>query len=314
MRKRTLGTSAVGAVGLGCMGMSYAYTTGGWNDEVSARVVGTALDLGVTVLDTADVYGPYSNEILLGRALRGRRQEAFLSGKGGLVAGERGGPVPDGRPEHLKAAAKASLRRLGTDRLDLYQLHRLDAKVPLEESWGALAELVGEGLVRNIGLSEVGVGELQRAHAVHPVASVQSELSLWTRDALRDVVPWCAAHGCGFIAYAPLGRGFLTGTQHSRRDFADNDRRLRLPRFTEAAMREELRALEPLKRVAERHGVTPGQVALGWVLAQGDHIVPIAGTRRPAHLVENAAAADVALTPADIAELDAIPQPSAPRY
>jgi len=296
------------------MGMSYAYTTGGWDDETSVHVVRRALDLGVTLLDTADVYGPHTNEALLGRALRSRRHEAFLAGKGGLVTAERGGPVPDGRPEHLKAAAKASLRRLGTDYLDLYHLHRVDPEVPLEESWGALAELAREGVVKHIGLSEVGVDELGRAHAIHPVASIQSELSLWTREPLRDVLPWCAAHHCTFLAYAPLGRGFLTGTQRSRRHFTDGDRRLRLPRFTEAAMQEQLRALEPLRQVAERHGNTPGQIALAWVLAKDEHIVPLAGTRRPAHLAENAAAADILLTPADIAELDAIPEPSVPRY
>ncbi|MCX4852723.1 aldo/keto reductase [Streptomyces canus] len=314
MRQRTLGGSPVGSVGLGCMGMSYAYTTGGWDDAASLDVVRTALDLGVTLIDTADVYGPHSNEVLLGQALRGRRHEAFLASKGGLVAGERGGLVSDGRPEHLKAAAKASLQRLGTDYLDLYQLHRVDARISLDESWGALAELVGEGLVKHIGLSEVGVGELRRAHAIHPVSSVQSELSLWTREALRDIVPWCAAHGCGFIAYAPLGRGFLTGTHRSRSQFADDDRRLRLPRFTEAAMREELRALEPLKAVAVRHGATPGQAALAWVLSKGEHIVPIAGTRRRTHLIENAAATDITLTSAEVEALDAIPAPSAPRY
>ncbi|MFJ5266527.1 aldo/keto reductase [Streptomyces sp. NPDC088387] len=301
-------------MGLGCMGMSFAYTTGGWDDAASLDVVRTALDLGVTLVDTADVYGPYANEVLIGQALRGRRHEAFLASKGGLVAGERGGLVPDGRPERLKAAAKASLQRLGTDYLDLYQLHRVDARIPLDESWGALAELVGDGLMKHIGLSEVGVGELRRAHAIHPVSSVQSELSLWTREALRDIVPWCAAHGCGFIAYAPLGRGFLTGTHRSRSQFKEDDRRLRLPRFTEAAMREELRALEPLRAVAARHGATPGQAALAWVLSKGEHIVPIAGTRRRTHLVENAAAADITLTPAEVEALDAIPTPSAPRY
>jgi aryl-alcohol dehydrogenase-like predicted oxidoreductase len=316
VNRRTLGSSSVGAVGLGCMGMSYAYPTGGWDDAASTAVIRAALDLGVTLIDTADVYGPHSNERLVGRALRGRRHEAFLASKGGLVAAgsTSGSPVPHGRPEYLKAAAKASLRRLGTDCLDLYQLHRVDGKVPLEESWGALAELVREGAVRHIGLSEVGVEELERAQRIHPVSSVQSELSFWTREALRDVVPWCAAHGSGFVAYAPLGRGFLTGAYRSRRQFADGDRRLRLPRFTDAAIQAELGIVASLEVVAARHEATPGQIALAWILAKGDHIVPIVGTRRRTHLVENAAAPGLKLTPADIEELDAVPEPSAPRY
>src|SRR3954447_23050694 len=224
-----------GRLGLGCMGMSFAYDPEGRDDGTSARVIRRALDLGVTFVDTADVYGPYTNEELVGRAIAGRRDEVTLATKAGLVADEAGRLYHMGRPDHLRKAIDGSLRRLGTDHVDLYQLHRVDPDVPVEESWGAMAEAVTAGKARAIGLSEVGVAELERAQAVHPVASVQSELSLWTRDALAEVVPWCAAHDAAFLPFAPLGRGFLTG-QLQPRDFAPGDFRRNNPRFAREAM------------------------------------------------------------------------------
>ena len=210
---RTLGPGGppVGAVGLGCMGMSWAYGAAERDDTQSRRVLRRALDLGVTLIDTADVYGPFTNEELVGSGLRGRRDEAFLATKCGLVAGDDG-LVRNGRPEHVRGAIDASLRRLGTDHVDLWQLHRVDPQVPVEETWGAMAESVAAGKALALGMSEVGVEELDRARAVHPVTTVQSELSLWTRDALPEVLPWCVEHGVGFLPFAPLGRGFLTGT------------------------------------------------------------------------------------------------------
>jgi aryl-alcohol dehydrogenase-like predicted oxidoreductase len=303
-----------GPIGLGCMGMSWAYDADQRDDDASAAVIHRALDLGATLLDTADVYGPYTNEELVGRALEGRRDEAVLATKCGMtvedVAEYRLGR--DGRPEHVREAIDASLRRLGTDHVDLYQLHR-DPDVPVEETWGAMAAAVAAGKARAIGLSEVGVAELERAQAVHPVASVQSELSLWTRDALAEVLPWCAAHGAAFLPFAPLGRGFLTG-QLQPRDFAPGDFRRNNPRFAREAMDANLALVQRVRAVAERHGATPAQVALAWVLAQGDHVVPIPGTKRLERLEENVAAAHVRLSAEDLAELDSLPDAVGSRY
>jgi aryl-alcohol dehydrogenase-like predicted oxidoreductase len=304
-----------GPIGLGCMGMSWAYDADQRDEATSVAVIHRALELGATLLDTADVYGPYTNEELVGRALAGRRDRAVLATKCGMtvedIASYRLGR--DGRPEHVREAIDASLRRLGTDHVDLYQLHRVDPDVPLEETWGAMAETVAAGKARAIGMSEVGVAELERAQAIHPVASVQSELSLWTRDALAEVVPWCAAHDAAFLPFAPLGRGFLTG-QLQPRDFAPGDFRRNNPRFARDAMDANLALVERVRAVAERHGATPAQIALAWVLAQGDHVVPIPGTKRLERLEENVAAADVALTAEDLAELDALPEPVGSRY
>jgi aryl-alcohol dehydrogenase-like predicted oxidoreductase len=296
------------------MGMSWAYEPEPGQDD-PRDVIHGALDLGVTFLDTADVYGPFTNEELVGAALQGRRDEAFLASKCGLVvtSPETRTIAPDGRPEHVREAAEASLRRLGVDHVDLYQLHRVDPDVPLAETWGAMAELVQRGLARAIGLSEVTAEQAAAAHAVHPVASVQSELSLWTRDALGEVLPWCAANGAAFVPFSPLGRGFLTGALGGRA-FAATDFRAGLPRFTPEAMQANQALLDVVRAVANRHGATPGQVALAWVLAQGEAVVPIPGTRRLSRLRENAGAASVALTPADLAELDAAPLPEQPRY
>ena len=312
---RTLGPGgpAVGAVGLGCMGMSWAYGAAERDDAQSREVLRRALDLGVTLIDTADVYGPFTNEELVGSGLRGRRDEAFLATKCGLVVAADGGVVRNGRPEHVRAAIDASLQRLGTDRVDLWQLHRVDAEVPVEETWGAMAEQVAAGKALALGMSEVGVAELQRAHALHPVTTVQSELSLWTRDALPEVLPWCAANGAGFLPFSPLGRGFLTGTLAAG-SFDADDFRARNPRFTDQAMAANVALLEVVRAVAERRGATPAQVALAWVLAQGEHVVPIPGTKKVGYLEQNAAAADVRLTPEDLAELDALPAPEGARY
>jgi aryl-alcohol dehydrogenase-like predicted oxidoreductase len=301
-------------IGLGCMPMSFGYVDVASADDPST-VIGRALDLGVTMFDTADVYGPFTNEELLGRALERRRHEATIATKVGLVVGPSGGyPLRrDGRPEHIAEAVRASLRRLRSDVIDLYYLHRVDDQVPLEESWGALAGLVHEGLVRAIGLSEVGVDELDRAHAMHPVAAVQSELSLWTRDPLDEVVPWCAAHGAAFVPFSPLGRGFLTGSietaSFDRRDFRATN-----PRFTDEAIVANQAIVAVVRSVAQRVSATPAQVAIAWTLAQGPHVMPIPGTKRVRYLQENVAAANLTLTHDDLAALDAMPASTAPRY
>jgi aryl-alcohol dehydrogenase-like predicted oxidoreductase len=311
-RRLGLDGPEVGAVGLGCMGMSWAYGAGERDDETSVRVIRRALELGVTLIDTADVYGPFINEELVGRALEGHRDDAFLATKVGLVVGS-GGMGRDGRPEHVREGIDASLHRLRTDRIDLYQLHRVDEDVPVEETWGAMADLVAEGKVRYLGMSEVGVAELDKAHAIHPVTTVQSELSLWTRDPLAEVLPWCAGNGAGFLPFAPLGRGFLTGTVTSS-DFDSTDFRARNPRFTAEAMAANTALVDRVKAVADRVGATPAQIAIAWVLAQGGFVVPIPGTKKLRYLEDNAAAAFVPLTADDLAELDALPAAVGPRY
>ena len=313
---RTVAGFEVGAIGLGCMGMSWAYGASDRDDARSIDVIHHALELGVTLLDTSDAYGPHTNEELVGRALQGRREEAFLATKGGLI-GElvRGRPTirNNGRPEHLREAIDGSLRRLQTDYIDLYQLHRVDPDVPVEESWGVLAEAVQAGKARAIGLSEASVDELERAHAIHPVGSLQSELSLWTRDALDDVLPWCVEHGAAFIPFAPLGRGYLTGTINAS-SFDDKDFRAANPRFTREALHANLDIVEQVKEVADQLDVTPGQVALAWTLAQGEHVVPIPGTKRREYLEENAEAAEIELSPEDLAVLDDLPKAVGDRY
>jgi aryl-alcohol dehydrogenase-like predicted oxidoreductase len=297
------------------MGMSWAYDAAERDDAESVAVIRRALDIGVTLLDTADVYGPFTNEELVGRALAGRRDEAVLATKCGFVVEDVAEYVlrRDGRPEHVRAAAEGSLRRLQTDVIDLYQLHRVDPDVPLEETWGAMAEQVQAGKARALGMSEVGVDELERAHAIHPVAAVQSEASLWTRDAFAEVIPWCAEHGAAFLAFAPLGRGFLTGAL-APQQFPPGDFRKNNPRFQRDAMQANVALVEGVKTIAERRGVTPAQVALAWLLAQGDHIVPIPGTKRRARLEENAAAAALTLTSDDLSELEALPEAFGARY
>ncbi len=327
MRTTTLGTGGpqVGVVGLGCMGMTYRYDMAAARDDAtSIAVVRQALDLGMTLLDTADVYGPYTNEELLGRALAGgRRDRAVLATKVGLVdLGLPPDPAPDAvsaigndaRPEHVRASIDASLRRLGTDHVDLYQLHRVDPAVPIEETWGAMAEAVTAGKARHLGLSEVTVEQIQRAQAVHPVTSVQSELSLWTRDPLAEVLPYCEAQGIGFLPFAPLGRGFLAGRFSSFDELPKDDARRSLPRFQQDALRANLALVGAVRTVAERHGTSPARVALAWVIAQGRHVVPIPGTKTPRYLIDNAGAAELTLPPEDLAALDALPAAEGARY
>jgi aryl-alcohol dehydrogenase-like predicted oxidoreductase len=327
MRTTTLGRNGpeVGVIGLGCMGMTFSYDMETPRDDAtSISVIHQALDLGMTLIDTADAYGPYTNEELVGRALAGgHRDRAVLATKVGLLtdsvqAADPGNNSPgasrDGRPGYVRESIDGSLRRLGTDHVDLYQLHRVDPRVPLEETWGAMAEAVAAGKARHIGLSEVTAGEISRAQAVHPVTSVQSELSLWTRDALADVLPYCREQGIAFLPFSPLGRGFLAGRFSSFDDLPRDDFRRGLPRFQQDALRANLAIVGRVRQVAERAGATPAQVALAWTLAQGRHVVPIPGTKTPRYLADNAAAADLELSPADLAELDALPAPEGARY
>jgi aryl-alcohol dehydrogenase-like predicted oxidoreductase len=327
MRATTLGSSGpeVGVIGLGCMGMTHSYDLETPRDDAtSIAVIHRAVGLGMTLIDTADAYGPYTNEELVGRALAGGyRDRAVLATKVGLVsdsvrAANPGSSSPgaarNGRPEHVRASIDGSLRRLGTDHVDLYQLHRVDPQVPLEETWGAMAEAVVAGKARHLGLSEVTAKEVRRAQAVHPVTSVQSELSLWTRDALAEVLPYCQQQGIAFLAFSPLGRGFLTGRFSSFEDLPRDDFRRGLPRFQQDAMRANLAIVGRIREIAGRAGATPAQVALAWVLAKGQHVVPIPGTKTPRYLADNAGAADIQLSPADLAELEALPAPQGTRY
>ncbi|MHA6761716.1 aldo/keto reductase [Streptacidiphilus sp. PAMC 29251] len=314
MRKVVLGSSGIstGAVGLGCMGMSWGYDESGRDDRASVEVIRRAPGLGCTLVDTADQYGPFTNEELVGRALRGRRDQVVLATKGGLVVEQPGAGYRsrrDGRPEHLRAAFEASLLRLGVDHVDLYQLHRTDPQVPVEESWGTLAEFVAEGKARALGLSEASVEEIDRAAAVHPVASVQSELSLWSREALTGgVVEHCARRGIAFIAFAPLGRGFLSGRIASPLDLPAVDGRHAIPRFQPEALSANQAIIERLRAAAEASDCSPAQAAVAWVLAQGDHVLAIPGTKTMRYLEENAAAERVRLAPRSLELLDELPE------
>jgi aryl-alcohol dehydrogenase-like predicted oxidoreductase len=294
--------------------MSWAYI-GDAPEEQPISVIHRAIELGVTLFDTADVYGPFTNEELLGRALDGRHEDVVLATKVGLVVGPSGGYplLRDARPERILEEIDGSLRRLRTDVIDLYYLHRVDEQVPLEDTWGAMSTLVQAGKVRSLGLSEVGVDDLERAHAIHPVSAVQSELSLWTRDALPEVVPWCAANGAAFVPFAPLGRGFLTGAITAA-SFDDADFRAQNPRFTPEAIAANLAIVDRVRLVADRHGATPAQVALAWVLGQGEHVIPIPGTKRVKYLEENVGAAAVHLAPGDLADLESLPNALGSRY
>jgi aryl-alcohol dehydrogenase-like predicted oxidoreductase len=308
----------VGAIGLGCMGMTWAYGTAA-DAEDPGQVVARALELGVNHLDTADVYGPFTNEEAVGKAIAGRRDEIVLATKGGNVArtspdGGPARPVQDGRPEHLRAAIDGSLRRLGVDHVDLYYLHRPDPEVPVEESIGAMAEMVRAGKALALGVSEFSVEQLDRAHAIHPIKAVQSELSLWTREHLETSLEWCVRHDAAFVAYSPLGRGFLTGRFRDAASFGSDDFRSLLPRFQEGNLTANLAIVDKVEAIAARHNATAAQVALAWTLAQGEHVVPIPGTRRRSRLEENAAATRLRLTADDLAELDALPAPAGTRY
>jgi aryl-alcohol dehydrogenase-like predicted oxidoreductase len=304
----------VGAVGLGCVGMSAEYNTPDIDDAQSLRVIARAVELGVTLFDTADSYGPFTNEILVGRGLRAHAAEVVLATKVGLVQDGAAGLVSrKAGPGHIRASCEASLRRLGVAAIDIYYLHRVDPAVPLEVSWAAMADLVAAGKVRGIGLSEVTVAELDRAQAIHPVAAVESELSVWTRGPLDGVVPWCGEHGAAFVAYAPLGRGYLTGTVRSA-EFQPDDIRSGNPRFTAGAMARNQAILAVIERVARRHAATLAQASIAWVLAQAGHVVAIPGTKRLRYLEENCQAAPIELSADDLADLDAVPQPIGDRY
>jgi aryl-alcohol dehydrogenase-like predicted oxidoreductase len=307
LARRSLGGLEVSALGLGCMGMSAFYGTA---DEGEAlATIDRAIGLGCTLLDTAEGYGPFTNEELLGRALRGRRDAVQIATKFGI----RFAPTPenptrrelDGSPENVRRSIAGSLQRLGTDHVDLLYLHRVDPKVPIEETVGAMAELVAAGTVRHLGLSEASAATLRRAHAVHPIAALQSELSLWTRDVEAEILPTCRELGVGFVAFSPLGRGLLSGRVRSIDDLEAGDLRRRYPRFTGAALESNLSAAAKLEELAQAKGCTSGQLALAWLLAQGADIVPIPGTRRRTYLEENVAAASVVLTPEDLARIEA---------
>lgn len=325
VERRTIGAAAlaVGAVGLGCMPMSWGYSGSRQRGDESLRALHRALDLGVSLLDTADMYGPFTNELLLGRVLKERRGDAFVSTKVGLLVGDQH-VVANGRPGYVRRACDASLRRLQTDVIDLYQLHRADPEVPVEETWGAMADLVRAGKVRALGLCAVGarggrraggrlydatIRQLLRVQQVFPVSAVEAELSVWSPEALDALLPWCEARGIGFLAAMPLGNGFLTGTLTPGEGFERDDMRARHPRFTAEMMAANQPIVVGLRRVAARHGedVTAAQVALAWVLAQGRHVVPVPGAKQERWVAQNADSARLRLTGRDLAEVAALP-------
>jgi aryl-alcohol dehydrogenase-like predicted oxidoreductase len=307
MKRRKLGSQGldVSAEGLGCMGMTWAYGAG--NEESGLATIHRALDLGVTLLDTAEVYGPHANEELVGKAIAGRRDEFEIATKFGFVIKPNASSdrSTDGSPANARRACEGALTRLGVEHIDLYYQHRVDPYVPIEETVGAMGELVHEGKVRYLGLSEASADTIRRAHAVHPITAVQSEYSLWTRDPEKEVLGTLRELGIGLVAYSPLGRGFLTGKVRSLDDLPeDDDWRRTNPRFQEEALRENLGLANQVIELAEKRGVTPAQLALAWVLAKGDDIVPIPGTKNPSRLEENAKATEIGLSAQDIAGLD----------
>jgi aryl-alcohol dehydrogenase-like predicted oxidoreductase len=294
----------VARIGLGGMGMSFAYSGAGTDDAESIRTIHRALDLGVTLIDTAEIYGPYTNEELIGKALKGRRDDVVLATKFGMVSHAGDGPGNlDSTPANIRTAIEGSLKRLDTDHIDLCYQHRVDPNTPIEDTVGALAELVTEGKIRHIGLSEAGPATIRRAHAVHPITALQSEYSLWTRDSEAEVLPLLRELGIGFVAYSPLGRGFLTGQIRSTADFDDSDNRKSNPRFEGENFQRNLEAVKEVEAIAADVGATPAQVALAWLLAQGDDIAPIPGTKRVSRVEENVGADAVELTPDQVDKL-----------
>ena len=323
MRTASLGRLQVSRLGLGCMGMSAYYDGAGTDDRESVRTIHRALELGITLIDTAEIYGPYINEELVARAIAGRRDQVVLATKFGQIS-HRGGANPAGRaedirkldssPANIRLAVEGSLRRLGTDHIDLYYQHRVDPATPIEDTVGALADLVREGKVGAIGLSEAAPATIRRAHAVHPVAALQTEYSLWTREAEAELLPTVRELGIGFVAYSPLGRGFLTGSIKSRDDLSASDFRTANPRFAAGNLERNLAIVDEVQAVAAQSGATPGQVALAWLLAQGDDIVPIPGTKRVTRLEENAAADSVTLSTGQLQRLSALAPAVGDRY
>jgi len=319
MDKRKLRDLEVSAIGLGCMGMSAFYGT--TDDGEGVETIRRALELGVDFIDTAQLYGPLTNELLVGRAVAGRRDEYVIATKfnrrmDDAVPGDISTVGPqDGSAAHVRSSIEGSLRRLGTDYVDLYYQHRVDPNVPIEETVGAMADLVADGKIRHIGLSEAAADTIRRANAVHPITAVQTEYSLWSRDPEDEVLPTCRELGIGFVAYSPLGRGFLAGRFTSPDDLDEGDFRRTGPRFTGDNLQSNLRLADKVKEIAAEKGISPAQLAIAWLLAQGDDIVPIPGTKRRTYLEQNAAAADVELTADDLARIDAeLPETAGERY
>jgi aryl-alcohol dehydrogenase-like predicted oxidoreductase len=309
MQRRKLGQLEVSALGLGCMSMTPTYGTPDPDNAVAT--IHRAADLGIDFIDTADAYGVGRNEELVGRAIAGRRDRYIVATKFGNLRRADGTPAVDCRPEYVKQACDASLKRLGIDTIDLYYVHRIDPAVPIEDTVGAMAELVRAGKVKHLGLSEAAPKTIRRAHAVHPIAALQTEYSLWTRDVEAEILDVCSELGIGFIAYSPLGRGFLTGTVDASTELSDNDNRAKMPRFTGENRLRNLALVDALRDLATRQHCTPAQIALAWLLTRGDGIVPIAGTSQVRWLEQNAAAAGVVLTPATLATLEDIFRPDA---
>ena len=317
LKQRRLGSLSVSEIGLGCMGMSAFYGTA--DEDEALATIHRAIELGCTLLDTAEMYGPFTNEELVGRAIAGRRDEVVVATKFGIrFAPTEENPtnrVLDGSRENVRRSIEGSLKRLGTDHVDLYYLHRVDPNTPIEETVGAMGELVAEGKVRHLGLSEAAPETIRRAHRTHPITALQTEYSLWTRDPEAEILPTVRELGIGFVPYSPLGRGFLSGRFKSPDELDPNDFRRHGPRFTGDALQQNLKLVAKVEELAAEKGCTPGQLALAWVLAQGDDVVPIPGTKRRTYLEENLGAAAVELSAEDLARIDAeIPQAAGDRY
>jgi aryl-alcohol dehydrogenase-like predicted oxidoreductase len=314
MKHILLGGLDVSRIGLGAMSMSAFYTGANSDNSEAVRTIHRAFDLGVTLLDTAEIYGPYLNEELVGRAIAGRRDQVVLATKFGFISHAAGVNALDSSPANIRTALEGSLKRLGTDHVDLCYQHRVDPNTPIEDTVGALAELVAEGKIRHIGLSEAGAETIRRAQAVHPITALQTEYSLWTRDPEAEILPLVRELGIGFVAYSPLGRGFLTGAIRSTEGFARDDFRANNPRFAAGNFEQNLRIVDEVTAVAREADATPAQVALAWLLAQGDDIAPIPGTKRVTRLEENVASDAIELTPAQVSRLNAIKPPVGDRY